>query len=222
MAINFKMQSLKKKPVNNLSKTDIVSGILKGDLDKFLRRVYKQRDYQLTYSVTLSKWRGEGLELVRLIKKSPIFPAIMNDYCNLHIIMVKYYGLKLTPQDFKLTIRIEDVLSDAIYNFCSEKRRERIVTKRMPVKQPTKEEAARELKRRGYIPLVDFDNYDKSMAHVTSNKNIKGPTLYYPLNFKWGIWETKYPEDIKNPGVELGLKFVGVSGYTRISTKMDR
>lgn len=214
----------KRKPINNLSKTDIVKGILNNDLDKFLRRVYRQRHYQLTYSVTLKKWRKEGLPLVRLIKKSKhIFPGIMNDICNIHIVMMKHYGFELTIEDFRLTMRIESVLDNDIWKYCTDKRREDIVVKKKPLKNPTPEQAYQECKRRGFIPTIDFDDFDRTMGHVVTNNMVpKGkPQLCYPMNFKFKYHVTNSPDDVENPYVELGLKFVGVSGFTRILTTIE-
>lgn len=212
---------MKNKPINNYSKVDIIQNVLEGDLDVFLKRLYKQSHYQLTYSVTLRKWRKEGLELVNYIKKRKMLPGLMNDLCNIHLVMVEYYDSELTIESFKLTERLEDVLTDYIWKYCTDKLKDDLIRKGKDEKFPKKKEALRELKKRGFVNVNDFEDFDSDMGHITTNHKIEN-RLYYPMNFKVGSYMTNDPDDLANPSVEIAHKFVGVKGFTRILTKRDR
>lgn len=213
---------MRERPINNLSKVDIVDNYLEGDLEVFLKRVTKSKFYALTYSVTLKKWRKESKELYNYIKKRKVYPGLMNDICNIHKVMVEYYGSDITVQSFKLTERIEDVLSNDISGYSYRYYKERAAKKIKMVRKHTKKELIRECKRRGFIPLIDFEDYDVDMGHIGTIDKVKGKRLYYPANFKTTQYLTNDPSDIDKPSVNMAQSFVGIHGFTRIFTKDDK
>lgn len=212
---------MRNKPANNHSKSDFVQGIFKGDLDKFLKRVYKKSYYQLNFSTTLKEWAKESPELVAFIKKRN-YPGIMNNICNIHQVMVKYYGSEINIESFKLSERLEEVLTDSIWKYVTEKRRYDTLILGKDEKLPNKKEALKELKKRGFAKVIDFEDYDPSMGHIATGGKLKETKLYYPMNFKVGQYITRDPRDINRPSITLAHEFIGIKGFTRIITPKDR
>ena len=212
---------MRNKPSNNYSKSDFVQGVFKGDLDKFLKRVYKKSKFELTYSRTLRDWAKQEPELVKWIKKRN-YPGIMSKLCNIHLVMMKHYGSKLTIESFELTERLEDVLTEVIWKYVSDKRRYDILIKGEPETYINSKEALRELKKRGFINVNEFEDYEPSMGHIVSKDKVKGKKLYYPMNFKHKGYLTKDPSDIDRPSINLAHEFIGIKGFTRILTPKDR
>jgi hypothetical protein len=135
---------------------------------------------------------------------------------------MKYYKSELTLESFKLTERLEDVLSDEIWKYVSEKKRyDTLILGKAEIKVP-KKEALRELKKRGFVKVIDFENYDPTMGHIITGGKLKNIKLYYPMNFKVGRYITKDPDDISKPSVILAQEFIGLKAFTRIITPKDR
>lgn len=213
------------------TKNDVIKKYLQGDLERFLKRVYRYSKHELIFSVTLNEYEKEvpGIrkQILRIFRKE--YPGNIAQIINVHRVMVKYYDFVIDLEDIALCHRIDHVLFTDIHAYRVKQTNYR-VNKLMLNSHSIKAGAAlKELKARGFIHVNDFEDFDRNMAHISTNANIpdKGKKLYYPMNF---TWDAKSKANVINKGknwwdftdVYLIHGVIGVSGFTRVSTPLSR
>lgn len=213
------------------TKRDIISKYLDGDLQRFLKRVYRYSKNELIFSVTLKKYDekcpGIKKEILRKFKRE--FPGLICDAIHVHEVMVKYYSFIIDMEDIYLSWHISNVLADDIKKHRENKLREKYTSGKYIrfFKPVTPAQAKRELRARGFVKINDFEDYDPKWAHITTNINIgfkPGKRLYYPRNFAWDDY-TKTKARKNQDFVDIYLasgQGVGISNFTRILTPRDR
>ena len=214
------------------TKNDVIKKYLYNDLERFLKRIYRYNHYELIFSRTLNEYDEEepGIKKQILNMLKGEYPGTVVNVINVHRVMVDYYDFVIDIEDIKLCIRIEDVLSSAIEEYTKARYRNRVSRLQLtPHIIKDKKLAIKEMMARGFISINDFEGYNPMYAHITSNANsmYKGMKLYYPKNFTWDNITmnrnlNRGDRWYKFDDVYKIIGSLGVRGFTRVSTPMNR
>lgn len=214
------------------TKNDVIKKYLFNDLERFLKRMYRYNHHELIFSITLNEYDKEepGIKKQILSLFRNEYPGTVVNVINLHRVMVKYYDFVIDMEDIRLCQRIEDVLSSSISEYNRNRYRHRISKLQLqPHLLKDKKKVIKEMKARGFISINDFEGYNPLYAHITSNSNSmhKGMKLYYPKNFTWDAITQNRELNRGDKWYEFNdvykvIGSLGVRGFTRVSTPMNR
>jgi hypothetical protein len=204
------------------TKNDVIAKFLFRDEERFLKRYYRFRKNELTYSKILRQFNKEvpGIRKQILKRFKDILPGEVQRIITVHRVMMKHYNFSLDMEDIMLSHRIEDVMSSSIYDYCKEENSRRFKKYGLLKPRHKKKEARKELKARGFVKLYEFEDYNPRFSHIVTNQVIDGQILYYPKNFTAGVIKDMRWWDIPNVYIVHGL--IGVSGFTKVSTPQTK
>lgn len=209
-----------------LTSNEVIHRFLDNDLERFLKRWYRQSYYQLSFSVTLKKLFEENSELaMNIVRKSNYtYPGHINNVLNVFKVLIKHYNFYWDFEDYKIAEHIEYVLEWKMSKYRNERNLKRTRELGIPLKQHTRKQAIKEMKARGFIPLSDFEDYDRELAQVRSKKGLDlKEDLVYPANFMFGHDDyKKFRYGWAVPHIHNVMGLIGVQGYSRISTPSQR
>lgn len=201
------------------TRNDIISKYLNGDLDRFLKRYFRFSRREDVYSVLINELAEDIPNIWEIIQRKyrKELPGAIMRFITVHRVMVKHYGFYNDEEDLKISKRIEDVLYDEINIFCQKRYR----SGQYRVHYLSRPKVIKELKARGYIRPGDFIDYDPSMGHITTNKQLD-VNLIFPMNFRFGVNNKGLKDWWEIPEVYNVHGLVGISGFTRVSTPLQR
>ena len=192
---------------------DILKKFLMGDLETFMRRYYLFNKKQLIALKEYPKFLKKLPESKKLFSKHNLYINDIGSVICIHKIMCRFYGFDYDIDDLGISIRLNEVFNNRLKEYC----RHRLMRRRKLLLRDNKlkpDIARKELKARGFIKLRRFKNIDEKACHVITNANIKGETLYYPINLYNGVikgvnwWEL--------PDIHQTFPLLGLVNYTKI------
>lgn len=174
----------------------------------FLNKLYERHQYELVYSRTFRHW---PTQLVKLMLSSIKYPRTMVKVTNIIYTLRKYYGYTLNKKLVIRAMKIYDKYEDQLDSYEFSRRSIEHKEGRYKLKMITPKQALLEQKKRGFIHINDFIDFDRTANHLISlaNKN-----YYYPINFYNG---TRVYEHNQRMSIYIAGSLFSVSGYTRIS-----
>jgi len=205
---------LGKKIKKKITLEDFIDYYMEGNMQRFLRKHKNQYPFQLTYSVTFKHLRKSSKKMYKELMSKDIYPNRMNTIMNIFITLDKHFSIGFTSKGWNDYLVIEDELGDIIRDYMDKIRGHQFKFNRGKLNNslPTKKEALKEQKARGFIDINDWDDYNPKFAHIISNID---SDLYYPRNIPTNSTQSQAPGAFKAfPYVAQG--WIGVQGWTRI------
>lgn len=194
----------------------VINKYMDGNLLRFLRKHYKDYQYELIYSVYIKRWKKKEPKLYNLLyqvlkdRNGLVWPKHVKNVVNIMRTFNTHYGMKMNIHTCKVALMVDDLFDIDIYKYHSEHKQRLLVKDVYTLKNLTREEALKEQKAQGFINSIDFEDYDPKFAHLVSNIDNK---LVYPYNFSHDIL---YKTGTKNIIYQIGMELAGVPGFTRI------
>lgn len=201
---------------------EVIQKYLRKDFERFLKRLYRQNRDELIFSKTLKVWKEQHLDIYQYLKSNfqKEYPVEICYLINVHKVMCQHYYFEMDLEDFKRSQRIADV---TFYSF------KEYLTKRLNQNhrdgiyispKHNRLEARQELLARGFVKQRKIKNFDRKYAWITSNNNISGSQLVYPIPMTVGVIKgTKW---FKIPNAYMVHGLIGITGFTRILTNSVR
>lgn len=193
---------------------EFIDYYMEGNLQRFLRKHQKQHHFCLTYSITLKHVRKSNKKAYKFLKSEIEYPKHMSDCLNVFITLDKHFGIGCFIKNIKDYLVIEEELTEIIRVYMGKVRTRKMVLKLWHIDDeiPSREEAIKEQKARGFMHVNDFEDYKGNYAHIlsTATKN-----LYYPVNIRTCSQQREY---VDQPTISPYIiqSLVGVPGWTRI------
>lgn len=192
----------------------VIDKHLDGNLQRFLRKHYKQSRYERVCSKTIVNWLKdkEAKKAVGWIIDNTRYPKHLVDVVNIARTLEMYYGKEINKKTIKIAYNIWDLLEiPYIYPYCIKRYSRGIAKNGFRDRQLLpKGLAFREQKARGFIHVNDFEEYDRKGAHIFSNVN---RNYIWPENFKSSVANKQF-----NTNIYIAHTLIGVQGWTSIVT----
>lgn len=212
--LNHKAFPPKKPQQIKGERVKIIEDCLEGNLLRFLRRHYKQHNYQFVYSKFFKKLRNKGkTDIIDYLHKHYEWPGHIIEVVNVMRTLNFYYEKPLSLNTLKMAIVIVDLFEMDIFKY-NRKRWQKHCNLDLPFKgysEQYKKWAFKEQKARGFIHVNKFEDWDGYFAHAISNIDTD---YIYPVNFPFSSYEIERNRNI--PSAYIGHVLVGVQGFTRL------